>query len=156
MERDYEIHNKEMLAIIRELENQRHLLESTRFKFEVWIDYKNLEYFIKAQKLNRRQACWALYLSRFDFTLKHVPSTKMEKVNELNRRPDQKVGIEKDNENQVFIKDCWLCNLYKVVIDGPKVEIVRKIKKARSKDKKVVIVMKEIKKVGVKVLREEE
>ena len=52
MERNYEIHNKEMLVIIRGLENWRHLLEGARFKFEVWIDHKNLEYFMKAQKLN--------------------------------------------------------------------------------------------------------
>ena len=52
MERKYEIHNKEMLVIIRGLENWRHLLEGARFKFEVWIDHKNLEYFMKAQKLN--------------------------------------------------------------------------------------------------------
>ena len=53
-ERNYEIYNKEMLAVIRGLENQRHLLEGTKFKFEVQIDYKNLEYFMKAQKLNSK------------------------------------------------------------------------------------------------------
>ena len=52
MERNYEIHNKEMLAVIRGLENWRHLLEGTKFKFKVWTDHKNLEYFMKAQKLN--------------------------------------------------------------------------------------------------------
>ena len=55
-ERNYEIHDKEMLAIIKELENWRHLLEGACFKFEIWTDHKNLEYFMKAQKLNRRQA----------------------------------------------------------------------------------------------------
>jgi len=55
-ERNYKIHNKEMLAIIRGLENWRHLLEGIRFKFEIWTDHKNLEYFMKAQKLNHRQA----------------------------------------------------------------------------------------------------
>ena len=55
-ERNYEIHDKEMLAIIRRLEVWRHLLERAQFKFEIWIDHKNLEYFMKAQKLNRRQA----------------------------------------------------------------------------------------------------
>jgi len=45
-----------MLTVIRRLENWRHLLEDAKFKFEVWIDHKNLEYFMKAQKLNRRQA----------------------------------------------------------------------------------------------------
>ena len=60
MERNYEIHDKEMLVIIRGLENQRYLLEGTCFKFEIWTDHKNLEYFMKAQKLNCRQAQWAL------------------------------------------------------------------------------------------------
>jgi len=51
-ERNYEIHDKEMLAVIRESENWRHLLKDTKYKFKVWIDYKNLEYFMEAQKLN--------------------------------------------------------------------------------------------------------
>ena len=55
IERNYEIHDKEMLAIIRGLENWRHLLEGICFKFEIWTDHKNLEYFMKVQKLNCRQ-----------------------------------------------------------------------------------------------------
>jgi len=55
-ERNYEIHDKEMLAIIRGLESWRYSLEGVQFKFEIWIDHKNLEYFMKAQKLNQRQA----------------------------------------------------------------------------------------------------
>ena len=47
-ERNYKIHNKEILVVIRGLENWRHLLEGTKFKFEAWTDYKNLEYFLKA------------------------------------------------------------------------------------------------------------
>ena len=53
-ERNYEIHDKEMLVIIRGLESWRHLLEGVQFKFEIWTDHKNLEYFMKVQKLNRR------------------------------------------------------------------------------------------------------
>ena len=52
IERNYKIHDKEMLAVIRGLENWRYLLEGTKFKFKVWTDHKNLEYLIKAQKLN--------------------------------------------------------------------------------------------------------
>ena len=55
-ERNYEIHNKEILAIIRCLEAWRHFLEEAKDRFEIWTDYKNLEYFMKAQKLNQRQA----------------------------------------------------------------------------------------------------
>ena len=86
--RNYKIHDKEMLAIVRCLEEWRHFLEGTVVKFEIWIDHKNLKYFIKAQKLNRRQARWVLYLSRFDFVLKHVPGTKIGKADSLSRRPD--------------------------------------------------------------------
>ena len=152
-ERNYEIHNKEMLAIIRGLKAWRHLLEGAQYKFEIWTDHKNLEYFMKAQKLNRRQARWALYLSRFDFTLKYVTGSKMGKADGLSRRVDWKVGMDKDNVNQIFIKDQWIRSMYEVVIEGPEVELVEKIRKARSKDEDVVRVVEEMKKVGVKELR---
>ena len=56
IERNYEIHNKEMLAIICYLETWRYFLEGTKSKFEVWTDHKNLEYFMTNQKLNQQQA----------------------------------------------------------------------------------------------------
>jgi len=142
-----------MLVVIRELENWRHLLKSAKFKFEIWTNHKNLEYLIKVQKLNRRQARWVLYLSRFNFTLKHVLGIKMGKTDGLSRRPDWKIGVENDNSNQVFIKDHWIHNLYEVVVEGPKVDIVEKIKNIRGKDKEVVRVFKEMKKTGVRNLR---
>ena len=56
IERNYKIHDKEMLAIIQDLESLRHLLERAQSKFETWTDHENLEYFMKVQKLNWRQA----------------------------------------------------------------------------------------------------
>jgi len=155
-ERNYEIHDKKMLAIIRELENWRHLLEGACFKFKIWTDYKNLEYFMKAQKLNHKQAQWALYLLRFDFTLKYIPGTKIGKVDGLSRQSDWKIGVENDNDNQVVIKDNWIRSLEEVVIEGPEVDIVEKIKKTRNKDEEVVRIVEEMKKVRVKELRGEE
>ena len=58
---------------------------------------------------------------------------------------DWKIGVENDNDNQVFIKDNWIRNLQEVVIEGPEVEILEKIKKARSKNKDVVRVVEELK-----------
>jgi len=69
------------------------------------MNYKNLEYFMKIQKLNGRQVIWALYLSRFNFTLKYMLETKMKKTDRLSRRLDWKIDIEKNNQNQVFVKD---------------------------------------------------
>jgi len=105
---------------------------------------------MKVQKLNRRQARWALYLSQFDFTLKHVPGMRMGKADGLSRRLDWKVGIDKDNENQIIIKDNWLRKLEEVIIEGPEVDIIERIKKARGKNEEVVRMVEEMKKVGVK------
>ena len=155
-ERNYEIHDKEMLAIVRELEAWRHLLEGVQYKFEIWTDHKNLEYFMKAQKLNRRQARWALYLSRFDFTLKHVAGVKIEKADGLSRRADWKVRVDKDNNNQIFIKDNWIRSMYKVVVEGSEVDILEKIKRAKSKNEDVIKVVEEMKKAEVRELRGDE
>ena len=100
---NYKIHDKEMLAVIRELKSWRYLLKDTKFKFKVWTDHNNLQYFIKAQKLNQRQAHWALYLSRFNFTLKRMLDTKIKKVDELSRRLDQKVETKNNNNNQTLM-----------------------------------------------------
>ena len=78
-----------------------------------------------------------------------MPDTKIGKVDGLGKRLDWKVRVENDNYNQIFIKDCWLHSLHEVVI-------VKKIKKARSKDKEIVRVVKEMKKTEIKVLREDE
>jgi len=51
-EKNYEIRNKEILVVVRGLENWRYLLKGTKFKFEAWIDYMNLKYLMKTQKLN--------------------------------------------------------------------------------------------------------
>ena len=79
--------------------------------------------------------------------------TRIGKADGLSRRLDWKVGVDRDNENQIFIKDNWVQNLQEVVIEEPEVELLEKIKKARSKDKNVVRVVKEMKKTKVKELQ---
>jgi len=156
-ERNYEIHDKEMLAIIRYLEAWRYFLEEAKGRFEIWTDHKNLEYFVKAQKLNRRQVRWSLYLSRFDFTLKHVAGKSMRRADSLSRRVDWTEGVEKDNENQVMLKEEWLeVRAMKQLVEGLEEEIIKKIKEARNKDEEVIKVVEEMKKAGVKTLRDKE
>jgi len=158
MKRNYEIHDKEILAVIRCLEAWRHFLEGTKERFEIWSDHKNLEYFMSNQKLNRQQARWVLYLSRFDFILKHVLGGKMGKADRLSRRPDWEVGVEKDNEEQTLVKREWLevraTEGSEVVIEG--VDILDKISRSEAKDDEVIKAVEEMKKAGVKMLRDEE
>jgi len=103
VERNYEIHDKEMLAIICALEEWKHFLEGARHPVEIWTDHKNLEYFMTAKKLNCRQARWSLYLARFDFRLIHCPGRSMRKPDALSRRPDHSKGVS-DNEDVVLLK----------------------------------------------------
>ena len=103
VEWNYEIHDKEMLAIIRALEEWWHFLEGAQLKFEIWTDHKNLEYFRTSKKLNRRQARWSLYLSRFDFSLHHRPGCLMGKTDALSQRADHGTGAE-DNMNMTLLR----------------------------------------------------
>ena len=157
-ERNYKIYDKEMLAIVRCLEAQRHFLEGMVVKFKIWTDHKNLEYFMKVQKLNRRQARWILYLSKFDFVLKHVPGTKMGKADSLSRRPDQEVGVERDNKDEMLVKKEQLENrrTEKVEVIVEEVDLLEKIRQSRVRDDKVVKAVEEIKRARVKVLRDKE
>jgi len=59
---------------------------------------------MKVQKLNKRQAKWALYLSRFDFTLKHIPESRIRKADSLSRRSDWEIRVERNNENETLVK----------------------------------------------------
>ena len=112
---------------------------------------------MKAQKLNRRQARWSLYLLRFDFTLKHVAGKSMGRADSLSKRVDWTEGVERDNKNQVMLKEEWLeVRVIEQLVEGPEKKIVKRIKKARDKDEKVIKVVEEIKKARVKILRDEE
>lgn len=84
-EQNYEIHDKELAAIIRALEEWRHYMEGQGIPVDIWTDHKNLEYFMKAQNLTRRQVQWALFLSQFDFVLHHKPGKLSQKPNTLSR-----------------------------------------------------------------------
>ena len=133
-------------------------MEGTAIKFEIWTDHKNLEYFMKAQKLNRRQARWALYLSRFNFMLKHVPGSKMGKANSLSKRLDWEVGVEKDNENETLVKPEWLevrkMETVEIIVD--RVDLLEEVRKSKIKNDKVVKAVEEMKRAEIKMLRDKE
>ena len=133
-------------------------MEGAKVQFKIWIDHKNLQYFMTSQRLNCKQARWALYLSRFDFVLKHVPEKSMGKVDGLSRRLDWQEGIENDNEDRTLIKPEWV---QKKVRRGKETLIEKgnmkeKIRKAQEGDKRVVKAVEEPKQSGMKTLKDEE
>jgi hypothetical protein len=99
-ERNYKIHDKELLAIVRALEIFRHYLEGWDNTTET--DHRNLVYFFTKQKLTHQQACWSLYLSRFRFIIIHKPGTQ-NKSDALSQRPDHKEGMALDNDDRILL-----------------------------------------------------
>ena len=130
VERNYEIHNKEMLAIICTMEEWRHFLEGAEHSFEVWTDHKNLEFFRSAKKLNCRQAWWSLFLARFYFVLHHRPGKSMGKPDALSRRADHGDGSN-DNSNLTLLTPGFfaVCALEGLELFGEEWELLRDIRK---------------------------
>ena len=71
-ERNYPIYDREMLGLIRALEDWRHFLEGLPEPFEVLTNHKNMEWWSAMQNLNCRQAWWTIYLSCFTFNIRYI------------------------------------------------------------------------------------
>ncbi len=74
-ERNYEIHDAELLAIVESFCHWRHYLEQPYQILEVLTDHSNRRAFISTHKLTQRQVRWALDLSAFDFCLVYRKGT---------------------------------------------------------------------------------
>ena len=84
-ERNYDIGNRELLAVKVALEEWRHWLEGAQHPFIVWTDHKNLEYMRSAKRLNSRQARWTLFFNHFNFVLSYRPGSQNTKPDALSR-----------------------------------------------------------------------
>ena len=110
-ERNYDIYDRELLGIIRALEEWRHYIQGSPHPTVVFSDHKNLTYYREAKKLNRRQARWSLYLSEFDIKLVHLPGHKMVQSDALSRRSDLCPEEDTDNEDVIMLPDNMFINL---------------------------------------------
>uniref|UniRef100_A0A9J8C776 Gypsy retrotransposon integrase-like protein 1 n=1 Tax=Cyprinus carpio carpio TaxID=630221 RepID=A0A9J8C776_CYPCA len=95
-ERNYDVGNRELLAIRLALGEWRHWLEGASVPFIVWTDHRNLEYIRSAKRLNARQARWALFFDRFDFSISFRPGSKNLKPDALSRQFDSSEGASTD------------------------------------------------------------
>ncbi|KAL0154660.1 hypothetical protein M9458_048923, partial [Cirrhinus mrigala] len=87
-ERNYDVGNRELLAMKLALEEWRHWLEGAKHPFTILTDHKNLEYLRTAKRLNPRQARWALFFTRFQFIVTYRPGTKNIKADSLSRQSE--------------------------------------------------------------------
>ena len=106
-ERNYDIWDREFMAVVLALRNWSHLLTGSPHKVTVYTDHANLQYYRHPQKINRRVARYISTLAEYNLELKHLPGIK-NRADPLSRRPDFDDGSG-DNEhvtalpNQLFI-----------------------------------------------------
>jgi transposase InsO family protein len=92
---NYEIYDKELLAIVTAFKEWRPLLEGSLHPIDVISDHRNLTYFTTNRLLNYRQTRWSEYLSRFDFKITYRPGTTHGKADALTRQAQ-----EDDDDNE--------------------------------------------------------
>ena len=94
---NYEIYDKELLAIIKTFELWKSELENTEDPVQVIIDHKNLEYFMSNKLLSRKQARWSEFFSRFNFKIIYKPGSLNNKTDVFTR---QSGDILKEGDNR--------------------------------------------------------
>src|ERR1700720_4891884 len=85
---NYDIHDKELLAIFKAFQKWQHYLEGSRSPMDIITDHKNLEYFSTTKLLTHRQACWIEFLSQFNLVIRFRPRKLGTKLDSLTRRWD--------------------------------------------------------------------
>src|SRR6266480_2876814 len=103
-EQNYDIHDKELLAIVDAFKHWRHYLQGARHEISVITDHKNLTSFTTTKTLNKQQVCWTEELSSYNFKISYRKGSENQAADTLSRRPDY---MEKtmSKELQILKKD---------------------------------------------------
>ena len=103
-ERNYDVHDRELLAVVEAFKQWRHYLQGAKEETIVRSDHHNLKYFTTTKELTGRQIRWAEYLSRFKFRIEHIKGKENVIADALSRRPDYAIGLEQPRTN-ILVKD---------------------------------------------------
>ncbi|RAL62606.1 hypothetical protein DID88_004453 [Monilinia fructigena] len=113
---NYEIYDKELLAIIKSMEEWRPELQGSQQEFEILTDHKNLEYFTTTKALNQRQVRWSEFLSHYNFRIVYRPGSKAIRPDALSRKRE-------DRPNFATGDDERLKNRERIVLPADKFDI---------------------------------
>jgi hypothetical protein len=105
VELNYEIHDKELLAVVDGFKQFRQYLEGVNEPTLVYTDHKNLEYFFSVRVLSRRQARWYELLTSYNYSLAYRPGSQQGKLDTLSRRPDYAVDSKASDSKPILFFD---------------------------------------------------
>jgi len=173
---NYEIHDRELLAVVDAFKHWRRYCEGAIHQVQVYSDHQNLEYFTTTKVLNRRQARWAQELAGIDFRIYYRPGTKNRKPDALSRRSEyrpEKGEVENQpittvlgkNHFEEWLSRTFICSSARMALLLERKwwdEFLAKVKEEGKKDEAYAQAMKEVvieelspKDRKVKELREE-
>src|SRR5438874_6042372 len=93
-ELNYQIHDKELMAIVVACQEWRQYIEGAAHTVTVYTDHKNLIYFTTTKELNRCQVRWWEILSPYDLNIVHRPGKENTRADALSRRSDYLKGMK--------------------------------------------------------------
>jgi hypothetical protein len=111
-ERNYNIYDRELLAIIYAIKAFRHLLLGAQQKFLIRTDHKNLKYFKSPQKITARQARWNTFLQDYDFEITHIPGKNNTVADLLSQRKDFEGGVNPSPSITILPERLFACKIY--------------------------------------------
>ena len=94
LKKSYEVHDKELLVIVKALQDWRPYLADTEKPIQIYTDHKNLRNFVTTKQLNQQQVCWAKQLVNYKFQIHYKKGNENGEADALSRRPDHE-GVEK-------------------------------------------------------------
>jgi hypothetical protein len=94
-ERNYPVHEQELLAVMHALREWRHYLHGTKFK--VVTDHRSLQYLQTQPHLSTRQVRWSEFLQQFDYEISYRPGKENILADALSRRPDHKLTAVRES-----------------------------------------------------------
>jgi len=93
-ERNYDIYDRELLAVIRALEEWRQYLTGTRHPVTIITDHRNLTFFKSPQNLSRRQARWSMFMQDYDLVWDNHPGSQMGPADALSCRDEVDTSLD--------------------------------------------------------------
>ncbi len=114
----YEVHDKELLVIMKALQDWRPYLAGTEKSIQIYTNHKNLRNFATIKQLNQQQVCWAEQLADYEFQIHYKKDNENGEANALSRQPDheevKKIHTEilSEDDKGILTKD--LTAMYKV------------------------------------------
>jgi ribonuclease HI len=119
-ERNYDIYDLELLAIVNALDHWRSYLAGSPHKVIIYSDHQNLLYWKEPHKISRRVAREVLMLSEYNFEIRHIKGTANGRADALSRRPDYDQGQE-DNQDVTVLPEQVFARAMEVLPDIPSV-----------------------------------